>query len=329
MSALLVLTLLTALYCASIVVAPTLWLTVPLGLLTLFFSPGYGIVALGAGERKRWPWYFTAPLVVGLSVGFNVGVGVLLLAGHFGLPPLVLGITALLTLFLGAAAHFSRSAPATDSRFGTMVRSELGLRNFDSGQRVAAYALLVGIIVLVAGLIYIASVNPKETADVSLGITGPDGTVASIPARINISTPATVLLTVGNDNTAQGWNVLVSASATLAGNSLANGTVPPPAPSRSVRWSTPLYLANGNFSETSLGVLAPNQVLTFNLTVQFNSTIPATPNNKSGYFTDYTVTIELVPAAGGPAAREATWLFSVHYVPALATLGAPDGGPWA
>jgi uncharacterized membrane protein len=316
-SVLLVLALATAIYCVAQSFGGFLWVTVPLGLLTLLFTPGYGLLAIGVGERKRWPWYLTFILAVGLSVAFNVAVGLLLLEGHYGLIPLVLAVTAILVVFLGAVVQHTRARAPTDGTFVAAVGAELRLRDFSPAQRVMAYALVVAIIVVLGGLTYIASVNPKETKDVSFGVTGPDGTATSIPTRLNISTDVTLLVTVGNNATAQAWYLYVSANATLSGNSSQDATVPPPAVPRAIPWVSPLPLLNGNYSETSLGTLAPNQVLTYsfsfnftNVTLQANYTGPL----RSSYFTNYTLSLELRAASGGPAVRSASWAFSVHYL---------------
>ncbi len=305
---LLVLAVLTAIYCVAIVLGSILWLTVPLGLLTLFFTPGYGLVAIGVGERRRWPWYLTAVVVVGLSVGFNIAIGLLLLVGHYGLLPLLLAISALVLLFLGAVAQFSRSGEATDHGFVSMVRSDLGLRGYTPAQRGAAYALIVAILIVIAGMAYIASVNPREKSDVSFGITGPQGTIVGLPIALNTKVAATFVVNVGNNGTAQAWTLYVSANATAAE---ANGkpfNFTPPVP-QFVAWNSPLVLANGNFSNTSLGVLAPNEALSFNVTVQFNTTLSGTV----GSTTNYTVTFELLPAGGNVPVREASWFFFIKF----------------
>jgi uncharacterized protein DUF1616 len=322
-SGLLVLAVLTALYCVAIVFGGILWLTLPLGLLTLFFTPGYGLVAIGVGERRRWPWYLTTVLVVGLSVGFNIALGLLLLVGHYGLLPLLLGISALVLLFLGAVAQFSRSGEATDRAFATMVRAELGLRGYSPAQRGAAYALVVAILIVIAGMAYIASVNPREKSDVSFGITGPQGTIVGLPIALNVKVAATFVVNVGNNGTAQAWTLFISANATAAE---ANGkplNVTPPVP-QFVAWNSPLVLANGNFSNTSLGVLAPNEVLTLNVSLQFNTTLSGTV----GSTTNYTVTFELLPAGGNVPVREASWFFFIKVPVPAQSLPSAAGRAW-
>ena len=327
---LLVLTVLTAIYCVATIFPGTVWLTVPLGLLTLLVTPGYGLVAIAVGERPQWPWYFTTVVVVGLSVAFNVLIGLLLVHGDYGLLPLVLAISSLFVLFLGGVAQFARADSTADARFVTMVRSELGLAGFTAAQRTAAYALLVAIVLVLAGLTYIASVNPREKSDVSLGITGPDGSSTTLPIGFPTMAPTTLVITVGNDNSAQAWILRISTNATLAGNPGVNGTVPPPfipppVANRSVPWTSPLYLANGIDSETALGVLTSNEVITLNVTVQFNATV----TNETRSFTDYTVTFQLIPAAGGAPARVATWYFEIKVPPpASASVLTPEGRPW-
>jgi len=312
-----------AVYCLAVEFQDVVWLTVPLGLLTLLFAPGYGIVAIGAGERKRWPWYFTLVVVVGLSVAFNVAIGLLLLLGNYGLLPLVLAISSLIVIFLGAVAQFARASPSSDDRFATMVRSELSLKGFSAGQRAAAYTLLIALMLVLAGLTYIASVNPREKSDVSLGISGSQGSVASLPIRFPSMHPTTLVVTVGNNNTAQAWDLFVSASATAEGSPLNNSTVPPAVTAYSVNWSSPLFLGDGSFSETSLGEFAPNEVITLNVAVQFNATL----TNHTGWTTNYTVTFELIPAAGGSPVRSTSWFFLIFfYTPGRTS--SPLGEEW-
>ncbi len=327
---LLVLTVLTAVYCVATIFPGTLWLTVPLGLLTLLFTPGYGLVAIGVGEQARWPWYLTTIVVVGLSVAFNVAIGLLLVHGDYGLLPLVLAISSLFVLFLGGVAQFVRADHTSDSRFVAMIRSELGLGGFTSAQRTAAYALLLAIILVLGGLTYIASVNPREKSDVSLGITGPDGSSNTLPIGFPNMAPTTLVITIGNDNSAQAWTLRISTNATLAGNPGVNGTVPPPfvpppVANRSVPWSSPLYLGDGVESETALGMLTSNEVITLNVTVQFNATV----TNETRSFTDYTLTFQLVPATGGSPARVATWYFEIKVPPpASGPTLSPEGRTW-
>jgi uncharacterized membrane protein len=320
-SVLLLLTVLTAVYCVAIVIPGLVYLTVPLGLLTLLFTPGYGLVAIGAGERERWPWYFTTIVVVGLSVAFNVAIGLLLVYGSYGLLPLVLAISSLFVLFLGGVAQFTRYAGIGDTRFVAMVRTELGLSGFSRSQKAAAIALLVAILLVIAGLTYIASVNPREKSDVTFGITGPQGSAIGLPIGYPTMAPTTLVVTVGNNLTAQSWTLRVTANATLAGDSNKSLSVPPTVANQSIPWSSPLYLGDGIQSETTLGLLSPNQVITFNVTLQFNSTL----TNATGSITDYTVTFELVPSEGGSPVRVASWYYEIKVVPRSSSSGIAMG----
>jgi hypothetical protein len=327
-SVLLLLTLLTAVYCVAIIFPGTVWITVPLGLLTLLFTPGYGLVAIGVGERARWPWYLTFIVVVGLSVAFNVAIGILLAQGHYGLLPLVLAVSSLFILFLGGVAQFTRYPVASDDRFMSQVRSELGLPGFSPGQRMAGYALLLAIVLVIAGLAYFASVDPRQKSDVSFGITGPQGSSESLPIDLSTMVPTTLVVSVGNNATAQSWLLRLATVATREGNSTGpGGTVNTPGTVANVTvpWGSPVYLGNGVVSATTLGLLKPNQMITFDVSLQFNATIL----NLTRSFTDYTVTFELLPSGGGSPVRVASWYFEVK-VPPPASLpaGYVEEGRW-
>jgi uncharacterized membrane protein len=319
---LLVLTVLTAVYCAAVLFNGLVWITVPLGLLTLLFTPGYGIVAIVVGERKRWPWYLTTIVVVGLSVAFNVVIGLLLVDGRFGILPLVVAIAALILLFLGCVAQFARTASATDNRFAALVRSEVGLAGFSPAQRIAGYAILIAIVVVIGGLVYVASVNPKEKPDVSFGVTGPEGSSTNLPIGFPTNTSTIFVVDIGNNASYQAWTLQVWSNATKAGNSSETPFIPAPVANQTIPWSVPLYLGDGTVSNTSLGTLTPNQRLSFNVSLQFNTTL----TNKPGSFTDYTVTFALIPTGSTSPVRVTSWFMEIKF-PLTTTIAAP-GGSW-
>jgi uncharacterized membrane protein len=323
LNVLLVLTVLTAVYCAAILFNGLVWLTVPLGLLTLLFTPGYGLVAIVVGERSRWPWYLSTIVIVGLSVAFNVAIGLLLVDGRFGILPLVLAVAALILLFLGCVAQFARSASATDNRFVTLIRSEMGLAGFSPAQRLVGYAILVAIIVVIGGMVYVASVNPREKPDVSFGVTGPEGSSTNLPIGFPTNTSTILVVDIGNNASYQAWTLQVWSNATKAGNSSETPFIPAPVANQSIPWSAPLYLGDGTVSHTSLGTLSPNEMISVNVSVQFNNTI----TNKPGSFTDYTITFELIPTGSSTPVREASWFLEIKY-PLTTTTIASSGGPW-
>lgn len=270
------------------------WFEVPLGLVVLLLAPGYGIVAMGAGERPRWPWYLTWVLIVGLSVGFNLAVGVVLLEFHLGVAGFALAAAAFV-VDAGGIGRFLNHPPApADPRFGAMVRRELRLPGFGPGQRAVAYALLLAIVVVFAGLVYLAAIQPNQKSDVSFGITSADGNVTQIPHTVTSKTPVELLADIGNNGTAQTWTLVVQS--TLSGVTATHFTPTP--------WASPILLTtDANYTTSELVPMTPNQVLSEPVALVFNNTV--------AHITDCTVVFLLEDSAGN-VIRQTTLLLAIQ-----------------
>ena len=242
-------------------IRPVVLLSLPLGLLTVLFVPGYAIGALFLGARSRWPWSLTFAVVVGLSVAVSTAEGLVLLALHLGLPSRVFSVVAFVLVGIALldrtrSAEEVRSAPS-----GSDLDAELGLPGHTKGQRVVGYGLLTAILVVFVVILYLASVFPNDTPSVSLGLSGPDGTAATLPTDGTVGQNLTVLATVGNNATGQVLDLTVRS--TLSGSSPTNYTAVP--------WILPLPLGP-NQTSTEPVSLDPGQTVT----VQSRFTFPAT-----------------------------------------------------
>jgi uncharacterized membrane protein len=258
------------------------WINLPLGLVVLFVAPGYGLVALGVGERPRWPWYLTWILIVGLSVGFNLAIGFVLLEFHLGLPGFVLALGALVVDGAALARFVTTPPMVEDTRFSAMVRAQLRLPGFSPGQRAAAYALFLAIVLVFGTVVYIASVHPHQPSDVSFGITNPAGNVTGIPQRQSINSHVEILADIGNNGTTQTWTLVVESSPKAF-----PGTSFTP-----VVWAVPIPLGP-NVTSSELVPTSANQALTVPVTFSFTQV------------GDYTVSF-LLETAGGATVRQAT-----------------------
>jgi hypothetical protein len=230
-SYLFLLTILTGVYAVVAVTDPTPWVDLPLGLLTLLFVPGYAIGALVFGAKPRWPWSLTFALTVGLSVAFNVGLGLLLLQFGVGLPAPAFGFVALILLMAAAIVWVVTNPAETGSRFTRYLAEELELPGHTPAQRSVGYALLLGIALVVVLIVFIASIFPAGPGNLTFGITGPGGNASNLvtngtTALSNKTGPVyTLYLLVGNSAAAQKY--LLTFYASLNNTSAAHPTLVP------------------------------------------------------------------------------------------------------
>lgn len=196
------------------VLVPVPAIELPLGLFTLLFSPGYALCAIALGPTPRWPWTLTFAMVVGLSVAFSVIEGLVLLVFHLGLPATVFAIVSLGLIVIALATFPAEGPPsATETRFRTFLAEELRLPGQSPGQRVAAMAILLAIVVVFAGIIYLATVTPNQHLSIQMGIAGPNGLTSDLPTSGVNATNLTVEVTVGNNATPQVLNLTVFSMA--------------------------------------------------------------------------------------------------------------------
>ncbi len=229
-----VLTLLAGIYTVAAILVPNPWVDVPLGLLTLLFIPGYAIGALAFGARPRWPWSLTFASVVGLSVAFNVAVGLVLLYFSQGLPAPAFGFAALILLMAASFVWVLTEPAETGSRFTGFLADQLRLPNHTPAQRAVGYALLVAIVVVLVGIVILATSFPATPGNLSLGLAGPGGTASDLPVNATTGTNQSgpvyaILLLITNTNVAEKYNLTLYAfhNETVG----TNGTFVP--------WSTP------------------------------------------------------------------------------------------
>jgi uncharacterized membrane protein len=237
------LTALTAIYGVVTLLQPTPWIDLPLGLLTLFFTPGYAIGAVTFGTRSRWPATLQFAIVVGWSVAWNVALGLALLVLARGLPPFVFAIVAL-GLIGGVALYWGRHHPESPpSSVSSRVPEALRLTGYTPGQRTAAYGLLAAIGLVFAIIIYLASVFPGNAGPgLGFSIVGPDGTAASLPTGGAPNVTLDIQVTIQNNATAQAFTLEV-LTATAGSTPLAYESVP---------WGNPLVLGNATQSEKAV-----------------------------------------------------------------------------
>jgi uncharacterized membrane protein len=221
------------------VLVPVPAVELPLGLVTLLLTPGYALGAIALGPTTRWPWSLTFAMVVGLSVAFSVLEGLVLLAFHLGLPAAVFAIVSL-GLVVIALATFPVEAPesAAETRFRHFVAEELRLPGHSPGQRVVAVAILLAIVVVFAGIIYLATVTPNQHPSIQMGIVGPNGLTSDLPATGVTLVNLTVEVMVGNSPTQQALNLVVL--------SYRNNTAP--TSYSNTAWKLPLALGNNTTS---------------------------------------------------------------------------------
>ncbi len=239
---------------------PVLALKIPLGLVVLFFVPGYALGAIAFGERPNVSWAALAAFTVGLSVVTNVLVGIILTAGSAGLPSSVFSVFALSLVLLAILVQYARGAGFYRPTAVSRIRAELALPGFSKGQRRIAYVLLVAIVVVFAGIVYLGQIHPNESPDVTLALLGPGGIATSLPTAGSTGELINLTVSVTNNNTAQ--TVTLTLTSVLNGTNLTNFT--------RIAWVQPMDL--GPQVESSLAIpLAPVQAVSENVTLIFSA----------------------------------------------------------
>lgn len=267
--------LLTAAYVAIVFVAPGSPVQVPFGALELLFAPGYAIGAIVFVRRPLLPPAAEFAVSVGLSVVFNVLVGLILALLGIGLAIsyLVLADAAvvLLGLFVNAAWG---NAPGSRG-IGPMVRRELRLPAVRPSYRPAVYALLIATVVAFGGVLYAGLSQPSAPPTSSLALTGSTGTTSSVPTNLSVAEVGLVYVEV-HDGYSAGPVQLTAAAAQVG--KVANTT--------SVAWAMPLSFYPGTTSSLPLDVSYGGSV-TVTVTFEFPQ-----PGN-------FTLTFAFEPSSGG------------------------------
>jgi uncharacterized membrane protein len=218
------------------------WVLIPLGLFVLFVAPGYGAVALLFGERTVPSLAANIAMIVGFSVVINVVLGTLLL--FFAIAPLapLVGAAAAVICAAATVVQYRRPHGSAPGHRMRRLRSYFELAGFSSRQRVAAYALFVGILLTFGAIGYLSTVQPGNGPDLSLAVVGPDGTTSTLPTSGSINGTLYVVLLVQNNETAQ--SLVLGVNSSLVGQNATNFTT--------VTWGAPLALGPNVTASTVL-----------------------------------------------------------------------------
>ncbi|MGI0132380.1 MAG: DUF1616 domain-containing protein [Thermoplasmata archaeon] len=249
-----------------------------LGLAMLFFVPGYATGALLFRHASGLNAAGDFALMVGLSVLFNGIVGIALLVAHVGLNPADIASATIAVCALALLRRGSRRESGGPSRLGPYLRREFGLPGLTASQRSMAYVLLLGIMVSLAGVFYVASLHPAQAPTATLLI-GPETAFGGpVPASANVSQVVSVPVTIVNGPV--GDNLTLSVISALSQQSSANAT-------SMIGWDLPLHLAPG-IGSLDIVSLGSSQSTSLNVSFEFQS---------AGI---YTVQFALWPPSGGP-----------------------------
>lgn len=238
-------------YAAVAFAYPNPWVETPLGLVMLFFAPGYAVGALVLGSRPRWIWSLTFVMVVALSVAINVGLGIVLLRFSLGLPATVFSIISLVLVLLAILLARLPATTPGPSRFRPYLWKEFRLEGHSPAQRAMAYGLIVAIAFVLVAIVYLASVSPNQGLGVSLGLVGPGGVTNNLPVNGTVNSTVQVWAVIGNNGTSQTLTLVVESA--LAGTTPSSYTP--------TNWTYPIHLGNGVTSAYAVG-LSPGESFT-------------------------------------------------------------------
>jgi uncharacterized membrane protein len=223
---------------------------IPLGLFVIFFAPGYAAAALLFGRRRLPSIPANIAVIVGLSVLGVVALGTLAL--YFSVAPLapLVGF-GVLGLDIGATlVQYDREGVRPFGPTARRIRSFFELPGFTPGERTAAVALFVVIVVTLGAIGYLATLQPGNTPDLTLAVVGPDGTTATLPTSGPVGGVLAVVLLVHNNASTQ--SLTLSVNASLVGGSGARST--------NVPWVMPLQLAAGSTSSERLNLTSGESI---------------------------------------------------------------------
>lgn len=279
LDALVVLFLVTLVYVGVVFLAPGNALQVPLGFIELLFAPGYALAALLFLRRPLLPLAAEFSVIVGLSVVYNVLIGLLLELAGAGLAIGWLVIADVLAVSAGVVGKAFAGETAKETGIWNELRTELRLPGVRPSYRRAAYVLLVAILVAFAAVVYVGVSQPPVSPQTALAVLGSDGTTSTLPANLTIGEVGLVHVEVWDGQSSGA--LTLGISATLL-NRTANST--------SVPWTLPLPLDPGTSSSVGLTVGYGHQT-TVPVTFEFNQ-----PGR-------YGLTFLLEATGGAPLAR--------------------------
>lgn len=256
--------LITLVYVGVVLLTPGSPAQIPLGFFELVFAPGYVLGALLFARRPILPPVAEFPVVVGLSIVFNVLVGLLLAITAVGLRIdwLVSADAAVVWAGVVVLAYLG-DAPGV-SGVGRAFQRELRLPGIRPSYRPAVYALLIACLLAFAGTIYLGVSVPTSTTPSSLALYGPDGTTGSLPIEQNLSIGVIGLVLVSIvDGQKTGSLTLVVESVN---NKLNTSTSP-----TAINWTQPMVFYNATTSSLALG-LTYGQQTTLDFTFEYSYT---------------------------------------------------------
>ncbi|HKS59884.1 MAG TPA: DUF1616 domain-containing protein [Thermoplasmata archaeon] len=239
-------------------VAPTPWLELPLGLVTLLIAPGYAVGSLLFRGRPNLPSPASLAIVVGLSVTLNGLLGIGTLEFHAGVPaPFFAGVAFLLSL-LALGVRLQSVGPVS-GHLRKLIEREFYLPGRTRRQRGATYTLLALIAVVLMVIVYLSLVHPNVHPAVALALAGVGGSVVTLPSEGQVGQVLDLWVTVTNNASAQQLLLVVQSV-----NESAN-----PVKFNVIAWTLPLHLANATQSSDAFN-LQPQQSYTLNLTFSYS-----------------------------------------------------------
>lgn len=252
----------TLVYVGIVFLTPGSPVRVPFGYLELVFAPGYALGAVLFLRRPLIPPVAEFAVAVGLSVVFNVLIGLALALLGAGLAINWFLLAEIVVAALALAAKLLVGPSARVTGVGSALRREFRLPGVLPRYRRAVYVLFLASVVAIAAVVYLSVVQPSTPASTSLALSGPGGTVASLPTSLRVGEVGLVVVYVANGHS--GAPIELVVTALFQGES-------PTSNLTAVPWSMPLTLSNGTVSSLPLGV-GYGQTTTLNVTFAFGET---------------------------------------------------------
>jgi uncharacterized membrane protein len=275
-SGLIALFLVTLVYVGVVFITPGSVVRIPLGLLELLFAPGYALCAILFIRRPLLPIAAEFSFSVGLSVVFNVLVGLILALTGPGLTATWLTVADAAAVSLGFVIKVVTGNDPKLTGVRAAVAREFRLPGIRPAYRPAAYAVLLAIVVAFGVVVYVSIAQPPTKAPTSLALYGADGTTATLPTSLSAGAVGLVVVSVANG--AQNGSIELVLIATVVGQSYTNLTPVP--------WAPPL----------SLG---PNTTSSLPLSVGYGHSTSITVTFEFAIAKDYAMAFSLHSASGG------------------------------
>lgn len=261
-SGLIVVFLATLVYVGIVFLTPGSPVRVPFGYFELVFAPGYALGALLFLRRPQIPPVAEFAVAVGLSVVYNVLVGLTLALLGVGLLIDWFLLAEIVVVALALAAKLLAGPSAGVTGAGSLLRREFRLPGVRPEYRRAVYVLFLATVVAIVAVVYLSVIQPPTSPSTSLALSGPGGTAASLPTSLRVGEVGLAVVFVANGHS--GAPIELVVTALFQGES-------PTSNLTAVPWSLPLTLANGTVSSLPLG-LAYGQTTTLNVTFAFGET---------------------------------------------------------